>query len=321
MGKIKKTVIITGYSCNNKCIFCIHSNRRPGNDKSTDQIVREMVEARKRQRSYLEIIGGEQTIRNDIVTLIRTAKKLGFRDIVMSTNGRLLLYEQFCNDLISSGITGIIFSIHGHTAKLHDSLTQVGGSFDQLLKGIMNVKSSGFKKIGSNTTIVKQNYKQLRQIGSFIYDIGIRNSEFIFVDPSYGGAFSNFSKIVPRISQIAPYARQCLDVGRTHGVSHWHIRYVPLCYFAGYEDRISEIHEKRMFHTEHLGPDFKNFNVEKSREGNARIKTKQCKGCSYYDECEGIWKEYVRHYGSKELMPVSIKPSRIKPAYAYDSDY
>lgn len=307
MEKIKKTVIITGYNCNNRCLFCIDSNKRNVLQKSTKEIIYEMTEARKRGRTYLEIIGGEPTIRSDFIYLVKMSKKLGFKDIVMSTNGRMLAYKEYAKKLISAGITTIIFSIHGNNAKLHDYLTQTKGSFNQLLRGFKNLRELGFKNVGSNTTIVKQNYQSLPKIGNFIYKLGIRNAEFIFVDPSYGGAHNNFKKLVPRISDAAPYIQKCLDISKKKKLRHWHIRYVPLCYFLGYETQISELNEVRYFQTEHLAPDFKNYSVESSRANIGRIRVDRCRDCVYFDYCEGIWKEYVAHYGDGELKPQHIK--------------
>lgn len=303
---IKKTVIITGYSCNNHCRFCIDANKRAFRDKTKQEIISEMIDARRRGRTYLEIIGGEQTIRPDFVYLIEMAKRLGFKDIVMATNGRMLAYKDYAKKLINAGITSIVFSIHGHNIELHDSLAGVKGSFNQLLEGLKNVKTFGLKNIGSNTTIVRQNYQFLPQIGEFIYGLGMRNAEFIFVDPVSGGAHDNFKELVPKISEAAPYIRRCLDIGKNKGAHHWHIRYVPLCYFVGYENQISELYEVKHFQTEHLAPDFKNFDVERNRVKIARIKIKRCLDCIYYHCCEGIWKEYIAHYGDKELRPKKL---------------
>ncbi len=217
--KIKKTVIFGGYKCNNKCIFCINWDKRdiPGGD--TLQIKKEMTGAKARGSTYLEIIGGEPTIRPDIVELISFAKKLGFKTIMMSTNGRLYSYKEFAKKILQAGLNSIVFSIHGHTARLHDSLTQVPGSFDQLREGVKNVKEVAKElnlkiSMGSNTCIVKQNYKYLPKIGEYIWSLGVNNAEFIFVDPNYGAAFKFFDKLVPKISQIAPYVQKCLDIGK-----------------------------------------------------------------------------------------------------------
>ena len=300
---IKKTVIFTTYQCNNQCIFCINAERRNTPGESTEKIKNEMVEARKRGATYLELIGGEFNILPDAIPMVRFAKSLGFKTIMMATNGRMFSYLDFTRKMIKAGLTDIVFSIHGHTAELHDKLTQSPGSFNQLLQGLSNFKKLKFKNIGSNTTIVKQNYKVLPEIGSFIFNLGIRNSEFIFVDPNHGGAKINFEKLVPRISEAAPYIRKTLDMGKK--TSHWHVRYVPLCYFENYLDQISEIYEIKQFHTEHIAPDFKNFSVEESRALIGREKTNRCKKCRLYDQCEGIWKTYLDHYGDKELKPVS----------------
>jgi len=308
--KIKKTVIFAGYKCNNKCIFCINWDKRNIPGRTTSEIKKEMVGARDRGSTYLEIIGGETTIRPDIIELISFAKDLGFETIMMATNGRMYSYKEFAQKIFQAGLNSIVFSIHGHTAELHDSLTQVEGSFKQLKKGIENIKK--IKKelnlkinIGSNTCIVKQNYKHLPQIGKYIHGLGIDNAEFIFVDPNYGAAFDFFDKLVPKISKITPFVHKCLDIGKKNNATHWHIRYVPLCYFTDYLDQISELQEVETFKTEHIAPDFYNPNAEKGRKCIGRAKTKRCKGCLLYDKCEGIWKEYLKHYGDKELNKIT----------------
>ena len=303
-NKIKKTVIIVGYRCNNQCQFCNDANKRELRNKTTEEIQQEMIDAKKRGTTYIELIGGETTIRPDAAELIKFAKNLDFETINMATNGRMFSYLKFTKKIIKAGLTDIVFSIHGHNAKIHDYLTQSPGSFKQLLEGLNNFKKLGFKKIGSNTTIVKQNYKYLPKIGKFIFDQGIRNSEFIFVDPNYGGAYDNFDKLVPKISKIAPYIKKCLDIGKKNKIPHWHIRYVPLCYFKDYLNQVSELQEVETFKTEHLAPDFENFNVEESRQEIGRIKPKKCQKCKLFNQCEGIWKEYLKQYGDKELKPI-----------------
>lgn len=307
---IKKTVIITGYRCNNRCIFCMEANKRSIPDTPFSKLKEQMLDAKQKGAEYLEMIGGEVTIRPDAIEIVKFAKNLGFKTIMMSSNGRMYSYKKFAREIFKAGLNSLVFSIHGHNAKLHDSLTQVPGSFDQLRKGVKNVKEviKELKlknvSLGSNTTIVKQNYKYLPKIGQFIYDIGLKNAEFIFVDCNEGWSKDNFKKIVPRISNVAPYAHKCLDLKKKYNISHWAIRYVPLCYFQNYLGQISEIQEVQTFHTEHVAPDFYNPHAEEGRAMIGRKKTNRCKGCKLYNMCEGLWKEYLRHYGDKELKPI-----------------
>jgi len=300
----KKTVVITGYRCNNRCRFCIDSEKRSLPEKPTERILREILQARDSGTTYLEVIGGEATIRPDIFQIVAFARQRGFTTILMATNGRMYAYRPFAQRIVEAGITDVVFSIHGPNAPVHDGLTQAPGSFEQLLRGIENLRSLGFRRIGSNTTIVRPNVRHLPAIGELLARLDIVSAEFIFVDPNYGGAFQDFVRLVPRISRAAPFIRRCLDVGRAKGGRDWTIRYVPLCYFQGYEEQISELREVRTFHTEHLAPDFENRDVEGSRRRIGRAKTGRCSGCLRYDKCEGIWVEYLRRYGDRELIPI-----------------
>jgi MoaA/NifB/PqqE/SkfB family radical SAM enzyme len=309
-GRMQKLVLFTGFSCNSRCHFCIDLNKRDLPDKSSRQIVEEMVRAKAAGVEYLEMIGGEATIRGDFIPLVAAAKKLGFKDIVVVTNGRMLADPEFARRTVAAGVTDLVFSIHGHDAKLHDELTYADGSFAELLKGIENVRGEGLGRIFGNCTVVKRNMKALPKIAELFLSLDIRHVEFIFVDPTYGGAYTNFDGLVPDISDAAPYMREALDVGRRGGTRDFVARYVPLCHFTDYLDQVSEIRETATFRTRHWAPDFKNDDVGASRRVAGRRKTERCDGCALHDRCEGLWTEYVKRRGDAELRPVSAEVAR-----------
>ncbi len=308
--KIHKTVIFTGYKCNNSCSFCMEADKRELPVRSTGEIKDEMMAARSRGADYLELIGGEMSIRPDFIELIKFGSDLGFSTVMIASNGRMLSYDKLVREVLLAGLNSIVFSIHGHDAKTHDQLTRSPGSFNQLIKGVENVRKIAEElglrvSMGSNTCIVKPNYKKLPEIGKLILSLGIKNSEFIFVDCNEGGALNNFKELVPKISDIAPYARKCLDMGKVGDIDHWHIRYVPLCHFPDHLNQISELQEVEQFRTEHIAQDFQNYDVEGSRKEIGRLRTDKCKKCRFYGTCEGIWKKYVEIYGDGELKPVN----------------
>jgi MoaA/NifB/PqqE/SkfB family radical SAM enzyme len=271
----------------------------------------EIKSAKMRGTEYLELIGGEMTIRKDFIKLLKFSNKLGFNTIMIATNGRMFAYKDYAKKAIEAGLNSVVFSIHGHNSKLHDDLTRVRGSFEQLHSGLKNIKKSAKElgkdiHIGSNTTIVKPNYRHLEKIGKFIRSQGIKNSEFIFVDCNEGGAYNNFKELVPKISDAAPYIRDLLDVYKPDKDGNWDVRYVPICYFKDHLDRISEIKEKNIFKTEHLGKnsDRRDYNYEERRKDIARIRPKKCEKCILYDFCEGLWKNYYQQLGDEELKPI-----------------
>ncbi len=303
-AKKLKIVIFTGYSCNNRCRFCIDADKRRMKEKTTSELLREVYSAKRRGADILELIGGEAAIRPDFIHIVAAAKKIGIDDVVTATNGRVFSDKAFAAKILKAGINGVIFSVHGPDAGIHDSLTMSPGSFDELKKGLANLRALGFQSVNGNTTVVRQNMKALPRIAAFYAVNKIRNVEYIFVDPNYGGAKNNFNELVPRISEAAPYMRKALAIGLKSGFNQWKARYVPLCHFKGYEGQISELNERELFLTEHWAPDFKNTDAIGSRSVVGRRKTARCVGCSRFGVCEGLWVEYLKRFGDLELTPI-----------------
>lgn len=294
--KIKKTVIFLGYSCNNNCLFCCNSKKRNQKESDSETIKRRIYHERKLGSTYLEFVGGEPTIRKDIFDLVKFAKKIGYETIMLATNGRMFSSIEFAKKIIETGLNHIVFSIHGHVPELHDSLTQTPESFNQLVKGINNLKKIGFSNIGSNTTIVKQNYKFLRDIAELLERLGIINSEFIFVDPTNGFDKFLFERVVPTYEETAGDINKLLEFAKKRHIRNLHIRYYPLCFIdEKFHESVSELKEIKNFHTRHFAPDFINLNSEYGRKINSRKKADFCVACKFEDDCEGFWKEYLKY--------------------------
>lgn len=299
-----KIVIFTGYACNNNCAFCIDADKRGLPQKSTAELLGEVLRAKNKGADILEIIGGEATIRPDFTRVVSAAKKFGIAEVACATNGRVFADMAAAKKIVASGIDSLIFSVHGPDARTHDALTRAAGSFSQLKKGLKNLRELGFRRINGNTTVVKQNMAALPKLAEFYVRNGVRNVEYIFVDPNYGGAKNNFLALVPRISKAAPFMRRALAIGLNAGLDQWKARYVPLCHFTSCLGQISEINEKTLFLTEHWAPDFMNTDAIGSRAVVGRRKPARCAGCLLYQACEGIWVEYLKNYGDSELRPV-----------------
>lgn len=299
-----KIVLFTGYACNNNCAFCIDADKRAYPQKTTVELLREAVRARNKGAYILELIGGEATIRPDFARVVAAAKKLGIPQVTCATNGRVFADPAAARRIVRAGIDAVIFSVHGPDARTHDALTRAPGSFAQLKAGMRNLRALGFKKISGNTTVVKQNLAALPALAKFYVRNKVRNVEFIYVDPNYGGARNDFEGLVPRISRAAPPMRRALALGRAAGLDQWKVRYVPLCHFRDNLDQISEINERELFTAEHWAPDFVNRDAIGSRAQVGRRKPARCRGCKLYSLCEGIWVEYLRRYGDAELRPV-----------------
>lgn len=249
--------------------------------RSTEDILKALLAARSDSKTALCLLGGENTIRPDICRIIASAKKSGFKQIFMSTNGRMFSYRDFAKKFIDSGITGLNFSLHGPDDRSHDLLTRIKGSFRQTIEGMKNLRLLGFTNISTTTVIVRHNYKQLLDICKLSLDLGARQAGFSFVNLPAGT--KNFKKIMPRISKAAPHIRQCLQMGREKDGFNCCANYVPLCYFAGHADQINRPESEDIL--------------------EARGKAERCSRCKSNLSCFGIWRSYLEHYGDSELRP------------------
>ena len=297
---MKRADIKVGFSCNNRCKFCVQGEKRyKYGDKSTEQIKKELINAKqKRDCQGVVFTGGEPTLRKDIAELVSFAKRLGFKLIQIQSNGRMFAYKDFCQNLVRAGVNEFSPALHGHTAKLHDSLTNSVGSFEQTTLGIKNLKSLG-QEVITNSVITKPNYHYLPKLAQLLVSLGVDQYQFAFVH-ALGTAGKNFYSIVPRKKLVEPYVKRGLDIGIKAGIQVM-TEAIPYCFMKGYEDYIAEkiIPPGPVYDWEGIIDD---FNVTRVAHGKA--KGKLCQKCKANDICEGPWKEYPEHYGWDEFKPL-----------------
>ncbi|MCD6368088.1 MAG: radical SAM protein [Candidatus Aenigmarchaeota archaeon] len=290
------------YNCNNNCRFCYCANKKGMGYLTTEEAKRELEKGLERGCTFVDFNGGEPTIRKDLVELIRYAKSIGYETVAITSNGRMLSYKSYAKKLIDAGLNHAILSIHGHNAEVHDFLTRVKGSFDQVTKGLKNLKEMNPNiYICTNTTITKYNYMYLPQIAENNIKLGTDACEFIFVHPR-GNALINFEEVVPTLTEVKPFIPKTIEIGKKYGIKHFDFRYFPLCYVP--PQSLSELKALNHLREQHVGPEFQDLNVEDGRKYIGRVKGPQCKKCKYYDICEGIFKEYAERRGFDELTPV-----------------
>jgi MoaA/NifB/PqqE/SkfB family radical SAM enzyme len=292
----KRVDIKTGFICNNNCRFCVQADNKCTGNRSFDEIVDNLKECRKNCDSVV-FTGGEVTIRDDFFELVKLAKELGYKTIQIQSNGRMFSSLDFCKKAISAGANDFALALHGYCKKQHDYLTRAEGSFNQIVKGIRNLKLLGACVI-TNTVVVKSNYRDLVKIAELLLKLDVDQFQFAFVH-AMGNAWKNKESVVPRMSIAVPYMKKALQVGIDSGKKVM-TEAVPYCMMQGYEDYIAE---KIIPDTMIRGKKFQNtddFNAQKKQFG--KVKFSQCKNCKYDDVCEGVWNDYGKIYGGEEFV-------------------
>jgi MoaA/NifB/PqqE/SkfB family radical SAM enzyme len=301
----KRVYIKTGFTCNNNCIFCVAANDKILGNRPLEDIQNDLREGIMSGCHIAVLSGGEVSIRKDFFEILQCAKSLGYTRITVQTNGRMFCNMDFCLKAKEAGMTEIYSSVHGHTSKLHDSLTRSEGSFRQSIRAIRNIKGIGLR-IATNIVIVRDNYRHLPAITNMLIGLGVEEIQLAFVHPM-GNAAKNAGVVVPRISLAAPYIQESIRLSIANGTIIL-VEGVPFCLLDGYPDHVQELY---LFDTEVRGftydPDF-----TKTRKEKAKVKFEQCSKCSYDSICEGSWKEYPEIYGSAEFKPISGKAPTIE---------
>ena len=303
----------TGYDCNSNCVFCVIGDKLFTGNRSTEDCLEELRASRATCDDVV-FTGAEVTIRSDFFALVAAAKKLGYRNIQIQTNGRMFAYRQFCERAIAAGANEFSPSIHGHVAKLHDGLTRSPGSFDQIVQAIRNLRALG-QRIVTNTVATRQNAKHLPQMARMLVELGVDQFQIAFPHPT-GHAETYFDGVVPRMRDLAPFVMQALQVGIDANVRCM-AEAMPYCQLPGYERYVAELHipPTEIVYDGFVVPDYKRDRMER---GKTRFL--QCAQCRFEPMCEGPWREYPAELGSDEFQPVP-GPRVIDPAIVLDDRF
>lgn len=286
------------FQCNNYCQFCVQGNKR---DRFAPKTLRQIVDFLKKSRAegYQEVVftGGEPTVHPDLLKMVSAAKKLGFFTQIQ-TNGRTFAYKDFCQKLIALGVNQFSPSLHGASAATHDFLTSAPGSFDQVTRGIKNLKDLN-QQVITNSVITTSNYKELPQLAELLVSLRVDQFQLAFIHIA-GTAAANKDWLVPKKTEIMPFVKKALDIGLKAGVTVM-TEAIPYCLMRGYEDYIAE---KIIPQAKIMDSDFVLEDYTKYRQSEGKAKGPLCVKCKHYKICEGPWREYPEIFGWDEFKPV-----------------
>jgi MoaA/NifB/PqqE/SkfB family radical SAM enzyme len=277
----QKLILNLTYQCNNHCVFCAVGNRtRLHGD--TDRQRDHLLAYRRRGVRMVDFDGGEPTLHPDLIPLIRYAAGLEYERIHITTNGRLCAYEQFTRTLVRSGLTSILFSLHGPDAGTHGRLVGAEDAFDQTTRGIRNAVLLAPPEVvlGMNTTITKENCARLLEIVELSYRLGLRWHNLQFLTP-FGRATKD---IAPDTQQAAEQARRVIDAyGDRMKVQ---IINLPFCFLPGYEQQM--VGDLSKFERHMVFVNNEDVNLSQYL-ATRRVRRPVCNACPHAIFCAGFY--------------------------------
>ena len=147
------------YACNLACIHCLSSSgRRDPGELSTAEAKAVVDELAKLQVFYVNIGGGEPTIRPDFFEIIDYCVASGV-GVKFSTNGSRI-DEAAAKRLAGSDYVDIQISLDGANRETNDAV-RGDGSWDMAIRAMDNLKAANFGQFKISVVMTRHNVSQL----------------------------------------------------------------------------------------------------------------------------------------------------------------
>jgi MoaA/NifB/PqqE/SkfB family radical SAM enzyme/SAM-dependent methyltransferase len=292
-----KALIKVGYGCNNHCTFC-HTLEVRDVDGDSAEVERKIDRAAELGHTMVCLSGGEVTMRRE---LLRWASRVAARgmDFGLVTNGRMLAYAELVERLIDKRLKYVYLSLHGGTAKVHNSLVRAD-AFAQTYAAIGNLAGRGLD-FTVNTVVTRQNVEQLRGVVDAMLPYRDVVLKFSMVQPK-GGADRLFEQLIPPVSRVAEKVADAIRYGleRTAGEGRYAHDGIPFCLLPGHEHLYDDLRTHRFATMIEIGePDF--FPVD----DRAKVQPEEtCRACALRGACPGLYRGYREVHGDGEIRAV-----------------
>ncbi len=235
----KRNWVRLSYDCNNHCTFCLDTNAHDGTMRNNMDIKVQIVEGRKKGADRLILSGGEPTMHPNFLDFVKLGKRAGYRKVQTVTNGRMFNYPAFLETAAKNGLDEITFSLHGHTAKLHDALVGTPGAFVEETAGLKAALASRRFIVNVDIVINKMNIRHLPEMLETFIGWGVQEFDLLHIIP-FGNAWTEArDHLFYDLPENLPYLQKAFAYARRPDIHIWLNRFPPP-YTEGFEDLIQD---------------------------------------------------------------------------------
>ena len=150
-------------TCNFYCKQCYsESGKASENELTTKEVFSVIEQFAKNKIFYIYFLGGEPLMRKDFFQILDKCQRYGITTM-MSTNG-WFVNQNIAKQLYEAGVQIVRVSIDGATAKTHDKIRGMQGSFERALQALGTLKKAGIPNVGVSQTLLTDNYLEVDKI-------------------------------------------------------------------------------------------------------------------------------------------------------------
>lgn len=295
--------VVLGYDCNLKCSYCTITD--PMRERALDPqvIAREIEQAAARGWRRVAFTGGEPTIFPALPKLVRFARKRGFDEVKVASNGLRYAHAPYLDHLVECGVNIFHMSMHAFDDAAYERTVHLNDTARLRRQAIHNLVERDLDPI-ADLILKNDTYPELPGWIESLVEQGVRHFNLWLVSLTDENA--GRVEQLPAIGDLVPTLCRVFDEARSGGyeVNSLH---VPRCFLPGYED-----------HVRHPGSDGVRvltpddcFDLTDSRLTGG-VKPSACSGCRYEQSCPGLRADYVQVHGTAGLATVA--PVEAPPA-------
>ncbi len=216
------------HRCNNRCSFCLVGTG-PQLDGDERAVLATLRAARRGGARRLEVTGGEPTLAPSLFALLAEARRLGYDDVTLRTNGRRASYEPFARRLLDAGVTRVIVPLHGADAETHAWHVGVDEAFEQARLGLSTLARLGAPSLELDVAcaVTRRTVGALREVAELARSLGataLRLEALASFGPST-------SSVAVEPSSVGARAIELADA--MHGRLRVLVENLPRCFVPG----------------------------------------------------------------------------------------
>lgn len=291
------------YTCTNRCSFCFSSYLK---DEVIGEagLLREVEDGYRRGCRELVLSGGEPTLCLDTLhDVMRRADEVGYQKYIIQTNGSGFAdcadLAPMIGEFARKADVAVSFSIHGHTAQIHDEMSRTPGAFEKLMCAIHRVWAEGSCSIYTNTVMSRTNLPWLRDLALMLLPFQPEIMQFSMMHLKQPGPLSTglleAASAVRALGGIVD-----LSILRTEGIPYCLLYGMETCVGESYWPNILDLYNR----DSELMTDFDQLGY------GMRWKKPDCHACLMDEICMGIWREHAEEFLRSGIHPINERGLR-----------
>ncbi len=289
--------------CNEACLFCNSARAMDNFLEGPEAVLAGIDRSRDEGATQITLTGREPTLDPELPRYVRYASELGFRRIIVQSNGVLLVDRERCRELARAGVDAVTLSLHALDPKISELLTQNPDDAEQTLRALDNIVAVGVEA-EVNFVITRLNLREGVKVVDLLADRREAQPDatirmlLSFIAPTFQGSEKLKRLLIPTYAQAVPWMQRAIDRARARELSlTLPLRCcVPFCV---------------------LGEGLHHAPEEPPAGGvptpSSHLKLPECVDCPHRGVCEGVWREYVELHGVEEIRRAAGKLVDYRP--------